>query len=94
MESNKKLAGYRVIVTGLVQGVGFRYFTSREANKLKLVGPAKNLNSGEVEVEMFGEQDQLQLLLKWLETGPETSTVDYIDVNEIAYIKKHGFLTI
>jgi len=83
--------GYKVIVSGLVQGVGFRYFTAKEANKLNIYGHAKNLNDGSVEVLMFGEKAQLQLLLTWLESGPKTSTVDDIVVTETLYIHKDDF---
>ncbi len=41
---------YRFIVSGFVQGVGFRYFTKREADKLGIKGYAKNLENGSVEV--------------------------------------------
>ncbi|MCW8995162.1 MAG: acylphosphatase, partial [Psychromonas sp.] len=42
--------GCKVIVSGKVQCVGFRYYTSREADKLGLSGHAKNLYNGDVEV--------------------------------------------
>ncbi|WP_022943086.1 acylphosphatase [Psychromonas hadalis] len=84
--------GYRAIVSGRVQGVGFRYFTAKEANKLGVYGHAKNLNNGNVEVLMFGHEAQLRVLLKWLVNGPKTSTVDDVKVTEILYIHKDGFL--
>jgi len=94
METNIGLSAYRVLVVGRVQGVGFRYFTSREANKLNILGHAKNLNNGDVEVQMYGEEAQLNLLLRWLEKGPETATVDYIEINKIEYMQKQGFQTL
>ena len=94
METNIDLSAYRVLVVGRVQGVGFRYFTSREANKLNILGHAKNLNNGDVEVQMYGEEAQLNLLLRWLEKGPETATVDHIEINKIEYMQKQGFQTL
>jgi len=87
--------GYKVFVRGIVQGVGFRYFTAQEALKLNLTGRAKNLNTGAVEVVMYGEEAQCQLLLKWLEHGPRTAVVDNINVSRIEYENKKlkkGFL--
>ncbi|GLS91692.1 acylphosphatase [Psychromonas marina] len=84
--------GYKVIVTGVVQGVGFRYFTAIEAQKHNIVGHAKNLSDGSVEVLMFGQDLQLQHLLRWLETGPKTTSVENIKIEEIAYMEKKRFL--
>jgi acylphosphatase len=86
--------GYKVIVSGMVQGVGFRYFTAKQANELAIYGHAKNLINGSVEVLIFGERAQLQTLLKWLEKGPKTSSVDDIKVTEIAYVYTNKFLCI
>ena len=45
----------KVLVYGVVQGVGFRYSTQREADRLGLVGHASNLSDGSVEVVAQGE---------------------------------------
>ena len=45
-----------IIVNGLVQGVGFRYFVLREAKKLSLNGYVKNLYTGEVLTVVEGEK--------------------------------------
>lgn len=86
--------GYRVIVTGVVQGVCFRYFTSKEAHKLNITGHAKNLNNGNVEVQMFGEKAQLQTLIYWLQKGPERAIVEKIKVDEIECLYKINFISI
>ena len=91
-EDNMDKIGYRVIVSGRVQGVGFRYFTAKEADKLSICGYAKNLLDGSVEVLIFGSTAQLSILLKWLENGPKTSIVSAIEVTQIAYIHKEDFL--
>lgn len=91
-EVNSDKIGYTVIVSGRVQGVGFRYFTAQEAYKLTLGGHAKNLVDGSVEVQMFGHKAPLLTLLKWLEKGPKTSIVNDLKVTETVYIHKEGFL--
>ncbi|MCK5819500.1 MAG: acylphosphatase [Psychromonas sp.] len=83
--------GFSVIVTGRVQGVGFRYFTAREALKLGLTGRAQNLNDGTVKVELFGHKEIANELLKWLSVGPISARVDSIIINEIPFVRKTKF---
>ena len=67
-----------VIVRGLVQGVGFRYFVLRNAQQLGLVGYVKNLFTGEVLTVAEGERYKLEELIKLLKVGPV-----YADVRDI-----------
>lgn len=83
--------GCEVIVSGRVQGVGFRYFTSRQAQKLSLTGHAKNLESGQVEVLLFGEKHNVDKMLLWLETGPDTAIVDSTQSTPITYNNQADF---
>jgi len=84
--------GCKVIVSGIVQGVGFRYFTCLEARLYHIMGHAKNLQSGEVEVVMYGERGEVAKMLKWLEKGPKTSRVIGICASEIPYVEKKDFV--
>lgn len=81
-------------VFGHVQGVGFRYFTQREASRLGLVGRASNLADGSVEVMAAGESDQVARLLSWLQQGPRTASVDQVQVDELNALDRDyaGFL--
>jgi len=83
--------GFSVIVTGRVQGVGFRYFTAREALKLGLTGRAQNLINGTVKVDLFGPQKMADKLLAWLKVGPISARVDGINISKIPFIKKAKF---
>ncbi|WP_053035756.1 acylphosphatase, partial [Vibrio cholerae] len=56
----------KFIVSGHVQGVGFRYHTSHQGLKLGLTGYAKNLNNGDVEVVACGTPERLEELYLWL----------------------------
>lgn len=87
-------SGYKVVVTGRVQGVCFRHSTAMEARQLGITGYAKNLRDGSVEVIMFGENAQLQVLLTWLETGSKRSIINSIVVDEIDFKKETRFLTL
>lgn len=66
-------------VHGIVQGVGFRYSTQREALKLGLTGYARNLDDGSVEVLACGEDGQVEQLVAWLKAGgPRSARVDKV----------------
>lgn len=56
-------------VHGRVQGVGFRYTTQHEAQRLGLTGYAKNMDDGSVEIVACGESDQVEQLMRWLKAG-------------------------
>lgn len=83
--------GYHVVVTGRVQGVCFRYSTAQQAKQLDILGHAINMPDGSVEVEMFGEQAQLQQLLDWLAQGPKHAIVDSLQVTTLIYQQKVRF---
>ncbi|MFW5868547.1 MAG: acylphosphatase [Armatimonadota bacterium] len=68
-------------VHGRVQGVGFRYFTQREAQKLGLSGWVRNLRSGEVEIAAEGSKKDLQAFLSSVRKGPPMAWVERVDEN-------------
>ena len=69
----------RYLVSGRVQGVAFRASTARQARHLGLVGWARNLSDGRVEVVAAGEAQRLSDLAEWLWEGPPLA-----DVREVA----------
>lgn len=60
----------KIIVNGLVQGVGFRYFVMRQAENLNLKGYTQNLFTGEVLTEVEGEESMVKEFIKQLKIGP------------------------
>ena len=54
----------RVQVYGIVQGVGFRFFTQQQAQKLMLSGRATNLSDGSVEVLAQGDAENIQAMIR------------------------------
>ena len=74
--ANKTLVA---IVDGMVQGVGFRYSTVRQARALGLKGTVRNLADGRVEVVAEGEEDRLARLRTWLAHGPAGAHVRCVD---------------
>lgn len=63
------------MVSGNVQGVGFRAATQAKARELQLAGWVKNLSTGEVEVLASGEAVRLDELEDWLQNGPSSADV-------------------
>ncbi|MEW6196164.1 MAG: acylphosphatase [Bacteroidota bacterium] len=70
-----------ILVNGLVQGVGYRYFVLREAKTLGLKGYTKNLFSGEVLTIVEGEKYLIEELYNKLKVGPSFAEVKNASVN-------------
>lgn len=68
-------------ISGLVQGVGFRFFVYQKANSLGLKGYAKNLFNGEVEVVAEGAKPAVEELHRHLKRGPSRASVDFVKAN-------------
>ncbi len=68
------------IVSGRVQGVGYRSFVETHAVSLDLTGWVRNLYSGEVELVAEGPEQALAYLLHNLETGPQMARVTDVQV--------------
>jgi acylphosphatase len=69
----------RFLVSGLVQGVGFRWFVARHARSLGLAGYARNLPDGRVEVVVSGPDEALPALERLLRAGPANAQVERVE---------------
>ncbi len=74
----------RWLVSGQVQGVGFRYFVLREATGLGLRGWTRNLSNGQVEVVAEGESARLDGLRAALQRGPRHAEVAGVEETQIS----------
>jgi len=79
---------YRVY--GRVQGVGFRFFTERNARRLGLSGWVKNHADGSVEILAEGEQRDLSHFEKELNKGPSYSRVERVDSTDAPFLGDRG----
>ena len=68
-------ARLHLIISGRVQGVGFRFSAYDEAKDLALAGWVRNLGSGDVEIVAEGKQENLQILAAWAHLGPPSAHV-------------------
>ncbi|HSN04118.1 acylphosphatase [Nitrospira sp. NS4] len=64
-----------ILVSGRVQGVGYRAFAARVATQRKLVGGARNLDDGRVELDVEGAKDLIESLVADLHVGPPAARV-------------------
>lgn len=78
----------KIKVTGLVQGVGYRYFCYRKAVEYKITGYVKNLFDGSVEVEAEGEKSLIKEFVDQLKIGPRNAHVKSVNVEELEYENK------
>lgn len=70
-----------ILVSGLVQGVFYRYTAKREADALRLAGGVRNLSDGRVEVICEGTEDDIKRLIAWCERGPQGAVVKGVTVS-------------
>jgi acylphosphatase len=73
------MPAYRYVVRGRVQGVGYRYFALKCAEKLGLAGFARNLPDGSVEVLAEGDEQLLSDFEARLKEGPSFSRVEGVE---------------
>jgi acylphosphatase len=80
-QSSVELVRNRIIVSGQVQGVGYRKFVVAHALKLNLSGHCRNLPSGEVEIDAEGTHDKIRELIHYLHIGPSRGKVSQVTVS-------------
>jgi acylphosphatase len=81
------------VVSGHVQGVGFRWFVRELASDAGLAGSARNLPDGRVEVVLEGPGDAVQRVLAELEGPRPPGTVTQVDIREAPVQGSSGFTT-
>jgi acylphosphatase len=77
-------AALRILVSGRVQGVGFRYSCYVQARRLGLGGWVRNTPEGNVEIWLESSgQEQIETMLDWLRRGPPYARVDELHCNAV-----------
>lgn len=80
----------RFTVSGSVQGVGFRFFAERIAERLGVGGYVRNLRGGRVEVYAIGSREQLRALRAELERGPRAASVAGVAEEDAAVLPRYA----
>lgn len=70
----------RLVISGIVQGVGFRYALLAQARLLGVTGWVRNRRDGRVEAMIAGDAAQIEAMLAWSRIGPAGSSVDELVV--------------
>ncbi len=72
----------RVIISGRVQGVAFRYYTRDVAQSKGVFGWVRNLPDGRVEAVFEGKQEDVNSVVTWCRKGPPASSVENVQIQE------------
>lgn len=72
-----------IVVSGRVQGVGFRYATRREALRLRLRGWVRNTDDGQVEIVVEGAVADIDALQTWCYRGPAGAHVSSVVATDL-----------
>ena len=72
--------GRRLVISGLVQGVAYRYSMVNEAKRLGATGWVRNRFDGSVEALIFGAPEVIAALIKWAQRGPPAARVEHVSV--------------
>jgi acylphosphatase len=87
-DTRERRQSRRFLVSGMVQGVGYRYFVLRAAERQGVAGYAKNLSDGRVEVYAVGSASALAKLRAELERGPQGALVSSVSEQEAPLLEQ------
>lgn len=82
----------KALVTGKVQGVGYRYATQEQALRAGVTGHARNLADGRVEVVLCGEGEAVNTVVAWLWKGPPSAKVTHIELEGVEWREHDTFV--
>jgi len=80
----------RLVISGIVQGVGFRYAMAAQARLLGVAGWVRNRRDGRVEAMIAGDAAQIEAMLDWSRRGPAGAVVEDLMI-EVASGEFDGF---
>lgn len=80
-----------VVVTGKVQGVGYRHATVRQAHALGVKGWVQNMEDGSVHALLQGELDQIDRMLAWMRVGPPRARVEDLQDQDSDTERRYAF---
>ncbi|HEY1367681.1 MAG TPA: acylphosphatase [Gaiellaceae bacterium] len=91
---SEELARAHVVVSGSVQGVGFRYTTRSRATSLRVAGWVRNRPDGRVEAVFEGDPERVESMVEWCRRGPSGAAVQDVDVTWEEPTREDGGFTV
>jgi acylphosphatase len=82
--------GANIVISGLVQGVGFRYFVYHRAVSLNLQGYVRNLYNGDVDIYAEGDRSLVEELISQARVGPRAAQVNDVKIQWIEPAHKYS----
>jgi len=79
-----------IVISGRVQGVGFRYYTKQKAELYNIHGYVKNLSTGKVMVMAYGDSGNMEFFLQALKNGPSYSLVEKVTTSPVKHSKEYN----
>jgi acylphosphatase len=89
-----KMIARRIVVHGMVQGVGFRYFVQRMGKRMGLTGDVRNLQDATVEIVVEGIPGRVDEFLSEVKRGPSMAYVERLEISDIACTGRYPTFTI
>ncbi len=89
---NAQTNTYKILLSGRVQGVGFRYFTENRAHKHHITGYVRNTPDDKVEIICQGSREALDNFIRQVKKGPSFAKVFHADIQPVTNPKNyHSF---
>ncbi len=83
---------FKVLLSGRVQGVGFRYYAERRAHQHNIAGYVRNTDDDKVEITCQGSQKDLDAFIREVKKGPAFAAVTHADIQPVDNPKNyHSF---
>ncbi len=82
-----EIVARHVLISGKVQGVGYRYSLAEQAQMLNILGWCKNLPDGQVEAWLQGASDPMRQILDWIHQGPPQALVEHVTIENQAVLE-------
>lgn len=87
----EQICHFNIFISGIVQGVGYRFTAVRTARGLGIKGFVQNENDGRVYIEAEGNRQQLDKLISWCYIGPPGAKINDIQIFESKIKNFKGF---
>jgi acylphosphatase len=79
-----------LVVTGKVQGVFYRHYAKKEADKLRIKGWCQNRENGSVHIVAIGQDSDIDKFIEWTKNGTSLAKVRKVEISEESFENFEG----